>query len=141
MSEFRIFSCRRFCHPSQKPSERGDFCVKTKGGADLGNQIRENLCEKWDFGRKSRGVWRKTPKSFIENSFTFGGKRKCVWIQMYLRFGKCASGPFERGWRMKTFEDFCFWNEINYGWSKSAFLFCVCLDLTALYCVIDYFGW
>lgn len=40
---------------------------------------------------------------------------------------------------MKTFEDFCFWNEINYGWSKSAFLLCVCLDLTALYCVIDYF--
>ena len=72
------FFCRRFYYPSQKSSGRGDFCVKTKGGADLGNQIRENLCEKWDFGRKSRGVWKKTPKSFIENSFTFGGKRKCV---------------------------------------------------------------
>jgi len=47
--------------------------------ANLGNQTRENLCEKRDFGRKCRGVWRKTLKSFWENSFTFGGKRKCVW--------------------------------------------------------------
>ncbi len=92
------FFCRRFYYPSQKPSERGDFCVKTKGGADLGNQIRENLCEKWDFGRKSRGVWKKTPKSFLENSFTFGGKRKCVWIQMHLRFGKAVSGRSELDW-------------------------------------------
>lgn len=98
MAEFRIFSCRRFCHPSQKPSGKGDFCIKTKGGADLANQIRENLCEKRDFGQKCRGVWKKTPKSFLENSFTFGGKRKCIWTQTHLRFEKAVSGPSELGW-------------------------------------------
>lgn len=136
-----LFSCRRFCYPFQKPSGRGDFCVKTKVLADLGNQIRENLCEKWDFGRKCRGVWRKTPKSFLENSFTFGGKRKCVWVQMYLCFGKGVSETSERGKWVKTFEDFRCWNEINYGWNESFFLFCVYLDLVVLYCVIDCFLW
>ena len=107
--------------------------------ANLGNQTRENLCEKRDFGRKCRGVWRKNLKSFLENSFTFGGKRKCVWVQMYLRFWKCVSETSERGKWMKTFEDFRCWNEINYGWNESFFLFCVYLDLVVLYCVIDCF--
>lgn len=49
---------------------------------------------------------------------------------MYLCFGKGVSETSERGKWVKTFEDFLCWNEINYGWSKSDFLFCVCLDLS-----------
>lgn len=44
---------------------------------------------------------------------------------MYLRFGNGVFGRSEKGGRVKTFEDFRCWNEINYGWAKSAFLFCV----------------
>ena len=49
---------------------------------------------------------------------------------MYLRFGKGVSETSERGKWVKTFEDFRCWNEINYGWGKSVFLFCVYLDLS-----------
>lgn len=49
---------------------------------------------------------------------------------MDLRFWKGVFGCSEMGWRVKIFEDFRCWNEINYGWTKSAFLFCVCLDLS-----------
>lgn len=58
------FFCRRFYYPSQKPSGWGDFCVKTKVWADLANQMRENLCEKRDFGQEFRNIWKKTPKRF-----------------------------------------------------------------------------
>lgn len=66
---------------------------------------------------------------------------------MYLRFGKGVSETSERGKWVKTFEDFRCWNEINYGWSKSAFLFCVCLDLSVFvlcncfFCVIMFVFW
>lgn len=49
---------------------------------------------------------------------------------MYLRFGNGVFGRSEKGRRVKIFEDFRCWNEINYGWTKSAFLFCVRLDLS-----------
>lgn len=66
---------------------------------------------------------------------------------MYLRFWKGVFGCSEKGWRVKIFEDFRCWNEINYGWSKSAFLFCVFLDLSVFvlcncfFCVIMFVFW
>ena len=60
------------------------------------------------FGRNSQRAFGKTLLRLEENASAFEFKCTCV-------FGKCASGSFEGGWRVKTFEDFRFWNEINYG--------------------------
>jgi len=79
------FFCRRFYYPSQKPSGRGVFCIKTKVWADLGNQTRENLCEKRDFGqktetfgRKHRNVFEKTFLRLKKNTSAFESKCTCV---------------------------------------------------------------
>lgn len=78
------FFCRRFCHPSQEPSGKGDFCVKMKVWTDLANQIRENLCEKRDFGQKFRNVFEKTLLRLEKNATVFGSKCTCVLEKPFL---------------------------------------------------------
>lgn len=86
------FFCRRFCHPSQEPSGKGDFCVKMKVWTDLANQIRENLCEKRDFGQKFRGVWKKNSKELF-------GKLFYVWRKTQVRLNS----------NVLVFWEMCFW--------------------------------
>ena len=57
-------------------------------------------------GKPQRAFW-KTLLRLEENASAFEFKCTCV-------FGKVFFGRSERGWRVKTFENFRCWNEINY---------------------------
>lgn len=64
---------------------------KNEGLSELGNQTRENLCEKRDFGRKYRSVWKNSQRAFgktllrlEENASAFEFKCTCVFGKVFL---------------------------------------------------------